>query len=188
MKRYGESSQHEKAKERIGEILRNQGWRVWVDCYAFECETAKGPRTYWPDVYAESPEYFPTSKEIMQLMIDNPDPIFSVVPHTPGNARDRKRPRTLGEQDRQERAELLWRYKARGVIIQNLRAALTMAGFKISGNLTDTTLNISKSLYSAKSGLSIYARGPTKTSGKSLASYRKEAVDYAIKALRHNGL
>jgi hypothetical protein len=130
----------------------------------------------------------PQAKKIMQLMIDNPDPIFSVVPHTPGNARDRKRPRTLGEQDRQERAELLWRYKARGVIIQNLRAALTMAGFKISGNLTDTTLNISKSLYSAKSGLSIYARGPTKTSGKSLASYRKEAVDYAIKALRHNGL
>lgn len=57
MRRYGESKTHEKAKERIGEILSAQGWKVWVDTYAFECETAKGPRTYWPDVYAESPEY-----------------------------------------------------------------------------------------------------------------------------------
>jgi hypothetical protein len=57
LKRYGESSQHEKAKNRIGAILSAQGWKVYVDCYAFECETAKGPRTYWPDVYATSPEY-----------------------------------------------------------------------------------------------------------------------------------
>jgi hypothetical protein len=57
LRRYGESKAHEAAKIRIGEILSAQGWKVYVDCYAFECETAKGPRTYWPDIYAESPEY-----------------------------------------------------------------------------------------------------------------------------------
>jgi hypothetical protein len=57
LRRYGESKAHEAAKIRIGEILSAQGWKVYVDSYSFECETAKGPRTYWPDVYAESPEY-----------------------------------------------------------------------------------------------------------------------------------
>jgi hypothetical protein len=54
MRRYGESTQHERGKERVGNILRAQGWRVWIDTYSFECQTDKGPRTYWPDVYAES--------------------------------------------------------------------------------------------------------------------------------------
>ena len=52
MRRYGESRQHEKAKERIGQLLRQAGFNVWVDTHPFECQTEKGPRTYWPDVYA----------------------------------------------------------------------------------------------------------------------------------------
>jgi hypothetical protein len=57
IRRYGESEAHTKAKYRIGEILHNKGWQVWIDEYTFKCQTAKGERNYTPDVYAESPDY-----------------------------------------------------------------------------------------------------------------------------------
>jgi len=63
LRRYGESKAHEKAKERVGEILRAGGYQVWIDTYSFECKTPKGPRTYWPDVYAESADYQAIKKQ-----------------------------------------------------------------------------------------------------------------------------
>jgi hypothetical protein len=54
MRRYGESKQHYQQKERIGALLREKGFNVWVDCYPIDCQTEKGKRTYWPDVYAEN--------------------------------------------------------------------------------------------------------------------------------------
>jgi hypothetical protein len=57
VRRYGESTHHEKLKERIGQILQAKGWTVFVDSYTFKCQTAKGERNYTPDVYAETPEY-----------------------------------------------------------------------------------------------------------------------------------
>jgi hypothetical protein len=56
MRRWGESSQHEKQKERIGKILEAKGWRVSIDSQPFTCNTDKGERTYWPDVYAQNYE------------------------------------------------------------------------------------------------------------------------------------
>jgi hypothetical protein len=57
LRRYGESTHHEKLKERCAKILSDKGWTVYVDSYSFKCQTAKGERNYTPDVYAESPEY-----------------------------------------------------------------------------------------------------------------------------------
>lgn len=54
MRRYGESEAHERQKERVGRIIAAKGWEVYVDCKEFKCETAKGERTYWPDIYAQN--------------------------------------------------------------------------------------------------------------------------------------
>ncbi len=54
MRRYGESLAHEKAKEKVANALRDKGFTVHIDSYPLECKTEKGPRTYWPDVYAEN--------------------------------------------------------------------------------------------------------------------------------------
>src|SRR4030095_5340992 len=59
MKRFGEAKQHYQQKERIGALLREKGFNVWVDCYPIDCQTEKGPRTYWPDVYAENFCFYP---------------------------------------------------------------------------------------------------------------------------------
>jgi hypothetical protein len=53
LKRYGESKAHEKAKEKVAHVLREAGWTTYVDCYSFGCQTDRGTRTYWPDIYAE---------------------------------------------------------------------------------------------------------------------------------------
>jgi hypothetical protein len=57
LRRYGESKVHEKAKDKVANALRDKGFTVYIDSYPFECKTEKGDRIYWPDVYAESPEY-----------------------------------------------------------------------------------------------------------------------------------
>jgi hypothetical protein len=54
MRRFGESRQHEAAKEKVANALRDKGFRVYIDSYPFSCQTEKGPRTYWPDVYAQN--------------------------------------------------------------------------------------------------------------------------------------
>ena len=59
MRRYGESIVHEKAKEKVANALRDKGFTVHIDSYPFECQTEKGPRTYWPDVYAQNFCQFP---------------------------------------------------------------------------------------------------------------------------------
>ena len=65
-------------------------------------------------------------------------PTFTVRTGSIGNMRAQKHVTLLGEQDRQERAELLWRYKALKVITQQQK---TRIGSLISGHTTDTTLN-----------------------------------------------
>jgi hypothetical protein len=54
LRRFGESKAHEKAKDKIADVLRDRGFTCFVDSYPFECQTDKGERTYWPDVYAQN--------------------------------------------------------------------------------------------------------------------------------------
>jgi hypothetical protein len=53
MRRYGESKAHEKAKDKIANVLRSYGFETFIE-YPFECKTNKGPRTYYGDVYAQN--------------------------------------------------------------------------------------------------------------------------------------
>jgi hypothetical protein len=54
MRRQGESRAHEQAKEKVANALRDKGFIVYIDSYPLSCQTEKGERTYWPDIYAEN--------------------------------------------------------------------------------------------------------------------------------------
>ena len=77
--------------------------------------------------------------------------------------------------------ELLWRYKARGAIIQNLLSILTLEGCKISGNLTGSILKVTRLRSGISKAPSIYETGPTRISKKSSA-YNNADCDCGIRA------
>ena len=71
----------------------------------------------------------------------------------------------LGKNYKDAAVELLWKYKAQKVIIQNLLKALTMAECKISGNAT-APLSFTSSFSEVAKALSTSAPGPMTTSAK----------------------
>jgi len=70
------------------------------------------------------------------------------------------------EDYRKAAVELYWKCKAQEVIIQNLLSRMTLYGYRISGNLTESTLNITKSFSTKDAAPTTSETGQSKTFSK----------------------
>jgi hypothetical protein len=80
MRRFGESPEHEKQKERCGQIIASvPGWYVWVDNFPVTCKTDRGQVTFWPDIYAEDKYAYAYETEAARSLhprTSRPHPIY----------------------------------------------------------------------------------------------------------------